>query len=266
MKNRNRSKQFFLITFIFTWAIWIPIALLDIGEESRSWALPLVILGAFAPSLTGIFLTLRSKNREEIRDFWNRAFYFKRIPIKWLIGITLIYPVLNIVTYIIDRLTGAAPLIIDNNTFGSVPGILGFIIFMLLGGPLAEELGWRGYILDRFQNRWSPFKSSIYLGAIWIVWHIPLFFIEGTSQNNMGLFSIEFLLWSAQTMALSVIITWVYNNTNRSTLGSVLIHFYMNSLFTIFAGEDFKLSLLHQVIMTLFHIIFASYLITKKRI
>lgn len=102
-----------------------------------------------------------------------------------------------------------------------------FLIFMLLGGPLAEELGWRGYILDPLQEKWGKFRGSMILGFVWLVWHLPLFFIEGTSQYQKG-FGISFWSWALQIMVLSVIFTWMYNHTHRSILAAVLLHFMAN--------------------------------------
>ena len=50
------------------------------------------------------------------------------------------------------------------------------ILFLpnLIGGPLGEEGGWRGYALPRLQRRFSPATSSIILGFLWANWHLPL--------------------------------------------------------------------------------------------
>ncbi|MBY9007991.1 MAG: CPBP family intramembrane metalloprotease [Candidatus Lokiarchaeota archaeon] len=67
-------------------------------------------------------------------------------------------------------------------------GIIGLIVFQFLSGPLSEETGWRGYALPKLQSRFNALISSILLGTIWACWHIPLWFVEGSSQSQMPFF------------------------------------------------------------------------------
>ena len=83
-----------------------------------------------------------------------------------------------------------------------------FLFGLLFGGPLNEEVGWRGYALPRFQADWNALRSSLVLGILWGLWHLPVFFIAGTSQSEMPL--VAFMLW---VVALSILFTWVYNST-----------------------------------------------------
>jgi len=53
---------------------------------------------------------------------------------------------------------------------------------MLISGPISEELGWRGIVLESFQRKWSPLRSTLTLAVIWGIWHLPLFFLNGTTH------------------------------------------------------------------------------------
>ena len=119
----------------------------------------------------------------------------------------------------------------------------------LFTGPLAEELGWRSYALDKLQMRISPLASSILLGSIWWVWHIPLFFMEGTSQYRMGFFSLESLSFFFGTFSLSVMFTWVYNLNKRSILTAILLHFAYNFTINTITPLSQNLIILHQVLL-----------------
>lgn len=103
----------------------------------------------------------------------------------------------------------------------------------IIGGPLGEELGWRGFALDRLQNKWSAVVASLILGIIWAGWHFPLFFIKGTPQHATGFGTLLFWLWILQVVSLSVLTTWVYNNTHRSILSAVFMHFMFNVTYGI---------------------------------
>jgi membrane protease YdiL (CAAX protease family) len=58
----------------------------------------------------------------------------------------------------------------------------GMVVIEIIGGPLSEELGWRGFALDRLQDRWSPLVSSLFLATFWAVWHLPRFSMSDTTQ------------------------------------------------------------------------------------
>jgi membrane protease YdiL (CAAX protease family) len=102
------------------------------------------------------------------------------------------------------------------------------MLFLVIIGPLTEELGWRGFALDHLEAKWSPLVSALILGAIWSVWHLPLFFIKGTSWGSMGFGSLRFFLFLPYHLSLSVLMTWLYNSNRRSIATAILVHFVAN--------------------------------------
>jgi membrane protease YdiL (CAAX protease family) len=90
--------------------------------------------------------------------------------------------------------------------------------------PILEELGWRGYILDRLQERYSALAASLIIGVMWACWHIPTFFLKGSVLTMVAIGSIPFWLYFVNIVLVSVIFTWIYNNTGRSTLSAILLH------------------------------------------
>jgi len=83
---------------------------------------------------------------------------------------------------------------------------------------LEEEFGWRGYALDRLQAHYSALLSSVFLGIVWGLWHLPLFFMSGQDIYH----SVPIPAFILGTIFLSILFTWIYNNTGRSIL-AVLI-------------------------------------------
>jgi membrane protease YdiL (CAAX protease family) len=100
------------------------------------------------------------------------------------------------------------------------------LLLAAIKGPI-EEFGWRGLVLPLFQRKLAPFWAAITLGAIWGVWHLPAFLLSGTQQSNWS-----FAPFFAGCIALSVIVTPLFNASKGSILLSAFFHFMvMNPLF-----------------------------------
>ena len=106
--------------------------------------------------------------------------------------------------------------------------LIGMVILGLFTGPLAEELGWRGLVLDRLLKDKSSLVASLILAPIWWAWHIPLFFIEGSNQAAWGLLSLESVFFLLNIFPLTFVMTIIYTRTRRSILAVVLFHFSYN--------------------------------------
>ena len=94
-----------------------------------------------------------------------------------------------------------------------------FLVFTLGFDGLGEEIGWRGFALPKLLERHSALISSLILGALWAIWHFPYALTQGTFLAEVPLhwFFINLL-------ALSIIYTWIFNNTNGSLLLVLLFH------------------------------------------
>jgi Type II CAAX prenyl endopeptidase Rce1-like len=86
----------------------------------------------------------------------------------------------------------------------------------LLGGPLGEESGWRGYALPRLQRRFSPLASFLILGFIWANWHLPLMLAH--------LYNVTWWQFVLVTMAASVFLSFAFNKSGGSTACAIVVH------------------------------------------
>jgi hypothetical protein len=92
---------------------------------------------------------------------------------------------------------------------------------------LGEEFGWRGFAMPRLQARYNALVSSIIIGVLWGIWHIPLFLVEGTIQHDwtMDASLVPAVLgYMAFLIAWSIQYTWVFNNTKGSVLLAAVLH------------------------------------------
>jgi uncharacterized protein len=230
---------FFGLTYGLSWAIWVPFA---ISGYKVDRPIPALIAACSMPSLVGILLTHLTSNNRDKADFWKRVISFKLIGPGWFTVIICLFPFLLALGLLTNMLfEGALPPFQNaQQTLLRPAALILYLGANIIGGPLGEELGWRGLALDRLQNQWNALLASLILGIIWAVWHLPLFFIKGTPQQAMGFGTFLFWLWSLQVISLSVLTTWVYNNTHRSILSAVFMHFMFNATYGIIQ-QDGKL-------------------------
>ncbi len=226
---RRETIRFFALAYGITWLFWIPIAIFAL---SRPVGMPLALLGAFGPTVAAFVLS----DRVGRRDLLGRFTDLKRIGLGWWLLILLFHPLVAIVSNWIGMRLGGPSVGLDRGTLGEPTAFLTWLLIMIIGGPLAEEFGWRGYALDRLQTFGGAVNASVALGILWALWHLPLFFIAGTSQGAMGFGTPGFWMWTTQVVALTAVYTWVYNNTGRSIFGAFLFHFMHNATFSALVG------------------------------
>jgi CAAX protease family protein len=240
---------FFVLVLGWSWFFWIPTALLGQGPKSPI-TLAGFILGGLGPMVGGVCLTYLTTGKEGRRDYWLRVIDPGRIGTKWFLMIFLFVPILTALAVWINNVLGGsgatweeAAVAIVRRPFTIIP----FSLTLFFMGPFVEELGWRGYVLDRLQAKWHPLVSTLILGFVWAMWHLPLFFIRGTYQYALGAGSFSFWIFMMDIIPEAFGLTWIYNNTRRSTLAAMLFHFMINftgELIAVTKSTDLYLSLL----------------------
>jgi membrane protease YdiL (CAAX protease family) len=106
----------------------------------------------------------------------------------------------------------------------ALPGVLVGTAYMLVQVGIGEEVGWRGYALPRLQSGHGALVSGVILGAIWALWHLPLFFDPATGYSIT-----PFWVFLVFMLPVSVLITWVFNSTGGSVLVVMILHAVLNA-------------------------------------
>lgn len=215
---------FLMLTGVWSWGLWLPRALTSQGIT----AVPVLPnLGAFGPTIAALVLTYHATGRPGVKRLLRRT-VDARFRARWWLAILLLFPSMNAGLLLGSVLLGA-PLPAMPWRDQPLTLAVGFIIVLVSTGPIQEELGWRGYALDRLQaigrrTRWPALLASFTLGGIWAAWHLPLFFFETAaiyrSENVIGFLPAIVLV--------TIIMTWIHNNTGGSLLAAVLTHASFN--------------------------------------
>jgi membrane protease YdiL (CAAX protease family) len=206
---------FLILTFAWSWGFWVPEVLVELGVVERAPALP--NLGAFGPTVAAFLLVAYAGGIGGVRRLASRAIRLD-YPRRWLLVALVLPPTIVGVALAVAVATGTTPAF----PWAGQPIVLlvafGWILF--LGGPVQEEFGWRGYLLDPLQTRLTPLGGGLVVGLVWAVWHLPLFYIPSETIY----YDNAFLGFAVSITLLSVLMTWVYNSTGGSLLPALLMH------------------------------------------
>jgi uncharacterized protein len=226
----NNLILFFLISFLFTWAFWIPDALAKRGILPSSFFTSLGVIGSLGPLIAAIILILKESGKSGFKKLFKRGLD-KNFEAKWWLFIFFIFPFLIILSYLISILISQdSPTSEAEGMYYFIPFI--FFAVMFTSGPFQEEFGWRGYALPRLNEKFSPFYSSIILGFLWAIWHWPQFLVP---EDLTGMFYVTpFWSFILTVMSANFIYTWIHNKTNGSILAALILHTQMNLFFWIF--------------------------------
>jgi membrane protease YdiL (CAAX protease family) len=213
--KKHQISSFFAVTLIIGWFPWYT------GRGS-------IIIAA--PSIAALIVAFLADGWEGILDILRRLGRW-RANWRWYVFILFSPAVLYLMAVGVHVLLGGTspqfPLLRENQYL-----ILMTFIFFLLpwqSSAFLEEIGFRGYALEKLQNKWGPLVGTLILGAFFGAWLLPEFFQPDSFQSSMG--GMSFFPWFILTeIGWSILMTWAYNNTGKSSLiAGYLFHTVFNT-------------------------------------
>lgn len=204
----------------WSWAVGFAGMQVKAGFPVLSAAL--MMLAGFGPSLAGLAVVFAFSTRKGRRDWLARSLSW-RIGWRWFALAFAFPPAVMLIAISVHILSGAQnPVSITADQIPLI--ILNFVLVLLIGGPLGEELGWRGYMTPALRSRmgWRP--ASVIVGLVWGAWHLPLFFLAGTPQSNMPV-----AVFMLNILAGAVVFGWLYERTRGSLLPVIVLHTSLNA-------------------------------------
>lgn len=214
-------KKFPAISLLILAMIFGAVPLLAIGIGVMPPAA--LQLCALSSSLAGLVLVAVEGRKGGLRELLGRILIW-RVGIKWWI-IALFFSVVPSVAalYIFDLLGGPP---VDWSGLPPLYTVVPMFILLTIAAGIGEEFGWRGFLLPRLQTRHNALVSSLVVGVIWAIWHLPLFFIQGSSQvgHSQGGLLPTIIGYSVVVIVSAIPFTWVFNNTRGSVLMAAVMH------------------------------------------
>jgi membrane protease YdiL (CAAX protease family) len=215
--------SFFVLVFVVTWMLWLPVVLLGLPTLVEPYYLPSIgILPGIALGASGValFMSALLHGKPGVLHLL-KGFLLWRVQLRWylfaLLGLLLLMVIVGaLLSGSWEPFQALSPA-----ALALYPGAyLSHFYF----GPLFEEAAWRGFALPRLQSAYGPLKASLILGVIWGLWHIPVYLLRNIQQAGPADAVLSFAYFLLVTLALTIIFTWLFNNTKGSLLLAVLLH------------------------------------------
>lgn len=227
--RRHPLVSFVALAYLGSWLIWSPWWLSASGLDVLPWQPTLSQvaginqLGMFAgPFAAALLVTWAAEGRSSVGRLLGRLLQWRAHPGWYLVALAAI-PVATAVGYF---LTPADGLQAPGGTAATLTLLASSFVVYLMGGPLQEEIGWRGVALPRLQSRLAPLPSALVLGVIHCLWHAPLFLTTewDTARHEPS----QLLAYLLLVVSLSVVLCWVHDGSGGSLLLAVLGHNALN--------------------------------------
>ena len=228
---KYRPVRFYIICFASTWSFWIIAAVLSQTPDDNGLSTLLMLLGLIAPSVTALITVLTSGSPSLKRDFRRKITGFYRIKPFNILTAVILFAVIVAVSILISTLFGGslAQFSFTEDFSFSIGGTSALLTILL--ASVIEETAWRGYGEDAVGSFFPWFTESIIFGSIWAVWHLPLFWIEGSYHYGLkelgAVYVLNFLIG---VIPLNFLTTWVYVKNNRSMLACIILHLFINTM------------------------------------
>ena len=224
---------FVVLAYVGSWVFWVPFIPLQrlIPTQSYNYAAAGVgqlalLAGPFLASLIMTRLTTGSLRT------WVSSFKRWRVPpASYALALIVIPVVIMAASAVLPGKEAGTPSFVGPAV---VIGPLIQAVAFLIGGPIQEEVGWRGFALPILQERLRPLQAAVVLGLIWGGWHLPQFFVSAweTPHNNAS----DVLGFFAFTVTSSIFISWITNLAQGSVLLAILAHNSINWALASWSG------------------------------
>lgn len=235
--KRSPLVAFFVLSYALSWAYWIPLLMrgLRVAPGSSTTHFP----GLLGPAVAACIVVAACHGSSGLGAFLRTLFFLSRprasfwayslSPIGFLAAALLVMGVQGI----------PIPAIGDFARFSGLPelGLPTVVLLVFLIGGYGEELGWRGFALERLQQRFGPLGGALLLALLWAGWHLPTFgVIQTYREMTVQMIFGGFLLGITSG---SLVLARVAHQTRGSVLAAALWHATYNLTAATSAGGGF---------------------------
>lgn len=230
MTDNKIIVKFTMLTFCIAYLVsGIMIILGQFGYSVHNWVHSIQQFGMnipfaiyiLSPAIASYIILKKNNKIADFKEWLRTVFYVKNNIFVYLFVVSGLSLYFLIHLAVSDRTEIVLPFY---TFFLALPGNL------IIGG--LEEAGWMYILQPELDKKYGFILSSVSVGIIWVLWHIPLFFIPGTNHGE-GL--INFGMFAVQLMAFRFFNGAIYKISGKGCVFMcVLFHTMFNAASPIF--------------------------------
>lgn len=220
-------KKYVIITYLVFWVMILGIC----GSASMVFhASPFIMrvlsnVCAWSPTIVLLLMWKKLRPKQRRVDFISSQFAGS---LKWYLLLFLIVIIAGGSLLSVFLLS-----ILQEKSFSSyfAMGSYSFFasfLFSLLSGPTGEELGWRGYLREELDKKYSFFGAALIQGIIWTFWHTVLWFVD---SDFTGFELVPYIVSNLLVMTSLVFVMNTVLEKHKNLIYSIVIHFTFNFIY-----------------------------------
>jgi membrane protease YdiL (CAAX protease family) len=174
----------------------------------------------FGPSIAGILMMWLTGGGKSLRHLLARNLRWRAPVALYLLALAV--PPATFAIALCMRGHASEVYALDPMTATTVFGMQ-LAVNTFLGGGMSEEFGWRGFMLPRLSQRYTPLIASLIVGIAWFAWHVPGYLLTDKAETDPIL---PFLL---AVFPFSIVLARLYYGGGESLLLPILMHGSINA-------------------------------------
>ncbi len=233
--SRHPLTAFFVIAFAGEWIAFLPLVLAQNGLSLFPYTIPEIgpyppsywfgALGAIlGPSLASFTVTAITAGKAGVRQLLRR-YVIWRVGLRWYLLVLVGVPLFQLVCSSV--FLGIAPLTAFIQQWPLFfTTYLPNILIIGVAVQIWEEGGWSGFAVPNLQKRFGAVRTTLILGPLWALWHLPAFFVPGQifdQKVDAITMIVQMVLLIIVAVLTRIVMTWVFNNTKGSILIAILL-------------------------------------------
>lgn len=229
----NYLKRYIISSYILAWMLIIFVA----GTASLVFHAPPVIMWivrnliAWSPTYL-LLIGWKFFRPDETRTAFVKRCFSGKVKLLPLVGSFALTFGISVLSLLILSVIMGRPML-SYISLGTTALPLS-IFLSFTSGSTGEELGWRGFLREEFNEKYDFLKSAVCQGLVWCFWHALLWVVDSEYTDWRA---IPYAIFNIVVITCMTILMNIFLERHNNLIYSVLLHFGFN-IFYVFLDAD----------------------------